>query len=103
MWLPYLVVRIRHTRSAIRSGTTTSTWPGTPSAGSGQGSLRGLTTTSIAAAWQARDDLHGGRDDDGHRCASPARRDDLLRRDRPAERGGQSRARHACAEPGADI
>ena len=106
-WPSCPAARIRPTRSATPPGTTTSTWPGTRSAGTGSGSPPGWTSTSTAHAGPApamgRSELHPGRDDDRDRRSVAARRDDVLRRHRPAQRGGQPRTRDPRARPGPDL
>ena len=123
--------RTRPTRWATRSATTTTTWPGTRSAGTGNGFRRWLETDVFALAGTARagtaragagvtdgdsaimnapgtavtgrQRVHRRRDDDGLRRPGAARRHDLLRGHRAAQRGGQPGPRHARPEPGADL
>src|ERR1700758_1914012 len=94
-------------RLATPSATTTSTWPGTRSPETGSGSLTGWRSTSMApcqpAILRANADLHSGRDDDSDRSAVAARRDDMLRRHRPAERGGKPGSCDARAESRPDL
>src|SRR6185437_14361428 len=109
------MARIRPTPSTTRSGTMTSTWRGTRSAETGSASRHGWTNTSLRAGgrspWPApRNTASGGgrdlylrRDDDGDRGPGAAGPDDVLRRDRAAERSRQSGPRDARTEPGADL
>src|SRR5580693_5038115 len=104
-------------RSATRSATTTTTWPGTPSPGIAKRSPGGWTSTftqvrgsyeppslsGLSGERAARDYLHRRRDDDRVRGPGAAGRHDLLRRDRAAQRRREPRPGHPCAATGTDL